>query len=266
MNDEIYELKDVQVDTLGLVSRGANGEDFFLLKTEDTNAEIAGGDEVQASDQSEMEEKVTKTIWQKLIDLFKQEIVEIEESQQVPDEVEVVNTDKQETEIIQEEVVQEEVMEEEKSVAVEEEETQKGEDTMPTEELISKADFEKAQSEIAELKKALEDEKVEKAKLGWISKASEFGYVPVSSKELAEHLYNLAKYDSKEADWLVDLLKSYDAMLEDSGLFAEKGTNKIETDAVAKALNSENVKDALLSLSRKDAEAYLREMRARSRG
>jgi len=135
-----------------------------------------------------------------------------------------------------------------------------------TAEVITKAMYDDLATKYADIAKELEAEKIEKAKISWVNKAAGFGYVPVASKELGEHLYNISKYDAKEADWLVDLLKSYDAMLQDSGFFMEKGTSTVESDVIEKAMKADNVKDALLALPRSEAERYLREMRARVRG
>lgn len=135
-----------------------------------------------------------------------------------------------------------------------------------TAEVITKAMYDDLATKYADIAKELDAEKVEKAKISWVNKATGFGYVPVASKELGEHLYNISKYDAKEADWLVDLLKSYDAMLQDSGFFMEKGTSTVESDVIEKAMKADNVKDALLALPRNEAERYLREMRARVRG
>ena len=280
--DTIYELKDVQVDTLGLVERGANQEEFFLLKTEDVTieADTVDTNKVQEQNQSEMEEKVTKSVWQKLIELFKKSvadpsIITIETSNEElnKEEAILINDPVVAEKQLQEESNKEEIMPDNiETEKIEEvitetiEETEKGEPEMPTtEEMISKADFEKAQVRISELENTLEAVRVEKEQMTWLNKAAEFGYAPVSTKELGDHFYTLAKYDMKEVDWLVDLLKSYDAMLADSGMYQEKGTSLVQEDALANALSSENPREALLSIPRKDQEAYIRRMRVESK-
>lgn len=258
-----FELKDVQVETLGLVNRGANQEDFFLLKSENENGDTeTNQNEVQESHQSEMEKEITKSVWQRLIGLFKASVSEM------PSQVEEPTSVNEEV-IVEEEISEkaEEVVEESAAEEVQAEKT--GEGKMADEqnvEVITKAMYDDLESKYAEIAKELGVAREEKAKMSWINKAAGFGYVPVASTELGEHLYAISKYDAKEAEWLVDLLKSYDAMLQDSGFFVEKGTSSVETDAIEKAMKAENVKDALLALPRSEAERYLREMRARVRG
>ena len=67
--EEIYTLTDVEVTRLGLVNRGANQEKFFLLKSADTMDDT---DAVVTN----LETKVTKSIWQKLVELIKGSLVE----------------------------------------------------------------------------------------------------------------------------------------------------------------------------------------------
>jgi len=269
--ETIFELQDVQVETLGLVNRGANQEDFFLLKSEDREGDETSQNKVQESHESKMEEKITKSVWQKLIDLFKTSVAELPEEETVEEDTVVEEKQGVITEQTTEEVIEEKSEELIIDSVTEKIVTEKnmGESKMAEEqtaEVITKAMYDDLATKYADIAKELEAEKIEKAKISWVNKAAGFGYVPVASKELGEHLYNISKYDAKEADWLVDLLKSYDAMLQDSGFFMEKGTSTVESDVIEKAMKADNVKDALLALPRSEAERYLREMRARVRG
>jgi len=269
--ETIFELQDVQVETLGLVNRGANQEDFFLLKSEDREGDETSQNKVQESHESKMEEKITKSVWQKLIDLFKTSVAELPEEETVEEDTVVEEKQGVITEQTTEEVIEEKSEELIIDSVTEKNVTEKnmGESKMAEEqtaEVITKAMYDDLATKYADIAKELEAEKIEKAKISWVNKAAGFGYVPVASKELGEHLYNISKYDAKEADWLVDLLKSYDAMLQDSGFFMEKGTSTVESDVIEKAMKADNVKDALLALPRSEAERYLREMRARVRG
>jgi len=53
MSDEIFELTDVEVDTLGLVKRGANRESFFLLKAD-------------SADTADVSPAIAASLWQRI--------------------------------------------------------------------------------------------------------------------------------------------------------------------------------------------------------
>lgn len=276
-NTDIFGLTDVEVATLGLVTRGANKEEFFMLKSEGKDAESADDEnEMQKSNQSEMEEKVTKSVWNKLIGLFKQSIektkdIKIEDidTEKLDENINAEKACEDENKSVDESAETGEGEDENESMDTNmESETLKGENKMPdNEELISKADFEKAQNEIAFLKAEVEKSREREARQVWLNKAVEIGYAPVASTELADHLYNISKLDAKEVDWVVDLLKSYDNLLKDSGMFSDFGTARVvdESDPIVKAINSGDTKAALLSMDRKTALSAIEEMRAYAR-
>ena len=61
--DVIFELSDIEVETLGLVNQGANREEFFLMKNAD-------GQDVLEPTEATITDAITKTIWQKFTGLF----------------------------------------------------------------------------------------------------------------------------------------------------------------------------------------------------
>ena len=287
----IFALADIEVDTLGLVSRGANREEFFLMKnaTEGTPAAETNDAAVAAT--------VTQTIWQRLINLFQKAALHVEsedddaatatglvattdaaaatsdsESESEDDdeaeaEAEAVMT---KTDVVAEPASAPEIIKEEARVDPETIEiaepivTIKTEDVM-AEENISKAEYETIAKRLEVAEVELAKARAEKEQQVWLTKAAGFGYLPVAQTELAAHLYNLAKLDEAEAQWVVDVLKAVDNMVTDSGMFVEKGHNLPEVDAVTKAMQAADPKAALLGLPKAQAEAYLSAVRGRIR-
>jgi len=89
---ELNELYDVEVDTLGLVTRGANRETFILLKSTNEEGEL-GEDTTQVQEPSEPQVQkeanveantgntIERSLWQRIIGIFKKALEEELEGQ-----------------------------------------------------------------------------------------------------------------------------------------------------------------------------------------
>jgi hypothetical protein len=267
----ISEITDAEIDTLGLVSKGANGEEVLLLKA----AEDAELEEISKC----FEEQITKNVWQRLVDLFKStkkepEVVEPEVVNPVVEPIAEVIKSEPIVELVAEPVVAESTITKEVSRVTEPAiHTNLGDAPMPEQNV----EFEKATAEIADLKKSQTDllARLEKAeteatqareereRLTYFSKAQGFVAVPVPTAEIADHMYWLAKTDAKRAQWFEDLLKATDNLIADSEVFVEKGTSRVAPDAIEKAMASADPKAELLKIGRADAEAYLKSVRVK---
>ncbi len=270
MPEPIYELSDVEVDTLGLVTRGANREEFFLLKAEDA---VPVTPEVETA---------TQNIWQRLLATIKkaltepsfndmpvatEPVAEVTAEIVTKDTTNIVTTIPGDVQVVynQETPIESNVDKQETTPVtniptVSQPETR---EVPMTEEFntVAKADFDaitvRLEKAEAELVKANE----EKERGAWLQKAQTYSYMPVSSSELAEQLHWLAKAATTRAEWWMTVLKACDNMIHDSGLFVEKGTTIEAEDAVSKVLKSADPRTAALNLPRAEAEAYLRTVR-----
>lgn len=293
--DELTELKDVVVDTLGLVTHGANREEFFLLKSvENADGETQETNQVQAS--------VAKSIWQSLARIFKREIEkELAGLEVIEEVIEPVNTESI-TESIAKELVTEQLEKVAEPKAIEPaiepelkpelpvaeltkmEEHKMEDEKQVTSEVVIDVEKSNLAAQLAELAKANTDlqARVEKAEQEaaqqrdareyqvWLTKARSMYTLPASPNDLAEQLHWLAKTDAKRAEWWETHLSALTNQLRDSELFVEKGTSRAAQDGlqlVEKAQklldagNAKSLRDALLSLSRGEQEAYLAEQR-----
>jgi len=286
--DELTELKDVVVDTLGLVTHGANREEFFLLKSaEDTDGETQETNQAQAS--------VAKSIWQSLARIFKREIekelaslevVESVNAESITDELVIEQLEKViEPETIELEAIEPELKPELPVAELTKMEEHKMEDEKQvTSEVVIDVEKSNLAAQLTELAKANTDlqARVEKAEQEaaqqrdareyqvWLTKARSMYTLPASPNDLAEQLHWLAKTDAKRAEWWETHLSALTNQLRDSELFVEKGTSRAAQDGlqlVEKAQklldagNAKSLRDALLSLSRGEQEAYLAEQR-----
>lgn len=285
-NTVITELSDVQVETLGLVTQGANREEFFLLKS-DTTAENQTTPETN--------------LWTRFLKLF-QKTVDTEMAELAKTEAEVPEpaTETPEPEVVLAEPAPDgitipegeiteptssapmtvaevtpelpaPVVEPEPEVEASEPQTSNLEATM--EDTVEKAATE-LEGRLAELEKAnaalvaeVEKAREERDRETYIAKANSFAAIPVAPVELGEQLHALAKWDAKRLSFWTDLLKSIDALAADAELFIEKGTafTPEQPDALAVIAKADDPKAEILKLSRKDAEAYLRSVRSRAK-
>jgi len=289
-DSENTELKDVVVDTLGLVTHGANRERFFLLKSAE---EIEEANQMLETDQSQVKASVAKNIWQNLALLFKREIekeladlpVPIEDEHVV--ELPIVKKTAPEAEVTEEVEVAEEVesfgptvesamgavietlikertdMEDEKQVVVEKSALEVKFEALEKANTDLQVRVEKAEQEAAQERDAKEYQV-------WLTKARDMYALPASPDTLAEQLHWLAKADATRAQWWEGHLVALTNQLRDSELFIEKGTSRAAQDGVLliekaqKLVDSGQMADlrtAILSLSRAEQEAYLNERR-----
>jgi len=289
-DSENTELKDVVVDTLGLVTHGANREKFFLLKSAE---EIEEANQMLETDQSQVKASVAKNIWRNLTLLFKREIEEeladlpvLIENEHVV-ELPVVEKTAPEAEVTEEVKVAEEVesfrptvesamgavietlikertdMEDEKQVVVEKSALEVKFEALEKANTDLQVRVEKAEQEAAQERDAKEYQV-------WLTKARDMYALPASPDTLAEQLHWLAKADATRAQWWEGHLVALTNQLRDSELFIEKGTSRAAQDGVLliekaqKLVDSGQMADlrtAILSLSRAEQEAYLNERR-----
>jgi len=289
-DSENTELKDVAVDTLGLVTHGANRERFFLLKSAE---EIEEANQMLETDQSQVKASVAKNIWRNLTLLFKREIEEeladlpvLIENEHVV-ELPVVEKTAPEAEVTEEVKVAEEVesfrptvesamgavietlikertdMEDEKQVVVEKSALEVKLEALEKANTDLQVRVEKAEQEAAQERDAKEYQV-------WLTKARDMYALPASPDTLAEQLHWLAKADATRAQWWEGHLVALTNQLRDSELFIEKGTSRAAQDGVLliekaqKLVDSGQMADlrtAILSLSRAEQEAYLNERR-----
>ena len=289
-DSENTELKDVAVDTLGLVTHGANRERFFLLKSAE---EIEEANQMLETDQSQVKASVAKNIWRNLTLLFKREIEEeladlpvLIENEHVV-ELPVVEKTAPEAEVTEEVEVAEEVesfgptvesamgavietlikertdMEDEKQVVVEKSALEVKLEALEKANTDLQVRVEKAEQEAAQERDAKEYQV-------WLTKARDMYALPASPDTLAEQLHWLAKADATRAQWWEGHLVALTNQLRDSELFIEKGTSRAAQDGVLliekaqKLVDSGQMADlrtAILSLSRAEQEAYLNERR-----
>jgi hypothetical protein len=131
-------------------------------------------------------------------------------------------------------------------------------------EAIAKANAELTERvEKAEREAAVEKESRERSI--YFQKASEINALPVSTTELADHMYWLRKSDAKRADWFEAVLKAVDSQLRTSELFVEKGTTRTPTEAtliekaetLVKSGKAATLREALLSMDPAEQARYV---------
>lgn len=263
----LFMLEDVIVDTLGLVGKGAIGQDFFLLKSE--SGEPMGQDELidqlEKLDGSEQPPSVLERIGlQRIIQLLKQgQAAEAQQPESnapqgdsnkedseetMPDEKPIEKEAAEETpqgaapaippDTVQEQPdIQAELKKRDEQITALMERLEKAETV--------KADLEKAQERVAEVEKAYQAERDARTLMTYIEKAErEYPALPAKADEIGKFLHWLAKEDQaanieKAADapdrqnqlgFVTELFKSVNEMAIQSGFFAEAGTAKLPKD------------------------------------
>lgn len=282
---EEYELSNVQVDTLGLVTAGANEEEFFLFKA---NSDESGSDEslhqnwfqrladgltnlVRRSLDQELEkalqslEPISQPVAEDNVMELGEVCPAVEEQVQVEPEVEKTDVSLESVSEAEDEVTAEKSAEQ---TPIKEND---GDEEIEMSENVSAPveDVEKVQLEatLAELQTRLEkaeqvaaQERELRERREWLIKSE--GYtLPIPAEELADYLYWLNKQDSGRAEWLQGLLKAVSAQLQDAALFTESGTSRAPdlVDEVAKAMREKDPRNALLNISPQAAQKYLAE-------
>ncbi len=273
----LYDLEDVNIETVGLVTRGANRQQFFLLKSDKggSNAAIMPDEPttvVSDAISDESTELIAKSFWTKLRDFVRGEVAKAnvpEDNIGKSNEDEKKENSNASLSTPAEDVpIAKQATEEAPAPPVAlTPETPSGEPeviiNMPenTSDIttLEKADLlarlEKAESE---LKQARE----EKERQVFITKAqSRMSDLPCNPTELADQLYFIAKTDSKRAEWWEANLVAWSNILNDASLFVEKGTSAPSevSEPVAKAAASADPKAALLAVKPADAWRYVAE-------
>ena len=266
-----FELSDIYVDTVGLVSSGAIGEDFFLTKKQEVD-KMADDVEVVVVDPE------TETFWDKMRKLFREEqpvqaVVETEvpvvEAKVEVEAVEVVAKD--------EKVVEEEKMDNVETVElVEKVVTPQAVDFSEAVDKVEKALSAKYDTEITLLRERLEKSETEANKIkeeaaerDMVQKARDFGALPVRYDELGKRLYGFSKVmKAEDFEWLMATFAAVDKILGTAGILNELGTSRSpeelaiedKVEKVAKE-SGKSYTEAMLELSGAEQEQLLAQMR-----
>lgn len=243
---QTYKLKDVDVETVGLVSKGANRKPFFLTKSEDEeDNSMADELEVQETPVEELEDRVEVTEEQveKGLVAFFAKLFKGGESVEEPKEEPVVT------------VIPEEI--------------QKQIDAIPeliqtTKELSEK--LEKAQKDLADANADVE-------KRTFLAKSDKLTSIGADRGELADFMVFLHKADSEKLEWFEGFVTGMNAKLAEAGIYEEIGKNDApEQDddpiqALIKSGEAEDIKDAYIKMGNDPelAAKYLRQRRTEVR-
>lgn len=254
-NKGLHKLVDVEVETVGLVTDGANQEEFFLLKSD----ELPEGQLEQVEEVKDMpnEQDVEKTDVEEVVETT--EVAETPETESVVDASQdslskedvgavrrFLNLFKSEPEEAQEDVPAD------TDLKSEVEELRKAQDDLKT--------------ELAKAKEDAEKEREERANQEYVEKANSYKSLPIKADEFATHFRAIAKSAPESVEWFEALLRAVDNQLQESDIFKETGNSEItdEPDGILekaqKLVNdgeADNLKDALLSTSVNEAEAYV---------
>lgn len=238
-------LLDVRVDTLGLVDKGANGEEFFLMKSDGgqglLDKVVAAVKGAFKSDQKE--DVVDENTVVKTEETTEQVVAEVAEVETVVETAEVEKTD----------VV---------------EKNDLGEIT----ELIKsmRGEIDALRAQLGEAQQTVEKTQEVVVEKEFIEKAAQFDGLPVKKEELAKHLYAISKAAPESVAYLEEVFKAMNNVAKDAGLFSEKGTTQIpEIKGVvekAQELSKDNpdaVRENLLALPADVQQKYLDELSAR---
>jgi len=260
--EQVYELSDVDVLSVGLVMNGANREEFFLVKSAD-------GTETPVADTPAPK----PNLWERIKAFVKGAVEEEVEAQFPEDETPTTELGESETPVESPakgtetsettptetastpntEYLKTEAGDDKTAGANAPEETPMAENTIVQEaekgaqspatvqmtlppEVVAKleelgalkaqvaeiSDL-KARVEKAEARAAAETEKAERQ--SYLEKATKYMALPVAATELADHLYKLAKASPDEAKWVESLLNAADNALVTAGIFKEFGTS-----------------------------------------
>ena len=233
----MYELINVEVDTLGLVHSGMNRERFFLFKSSDSQSVPVTKDDPN-NDNLEQ-----SSFWQKLTGVVKQAVA-------------------QEVNVNEKEITPGASTPKAPAVSVD---------------LIAKvgqladqnaallARLTKAEADAKAAQEAATQERDLRERQTFIAKASAYRSLPVPGGQLGDFLHWLSKSDQKRYEWFTSVLKSLDSAFSSTGMFSEVGwrgePESLETDVIAKAATAADPKAALLGVSSVAAAQYLTQRR-----
>lgn len=263
---EIFQLEDIDVDTLGIVTRGANDQTFFLLKSEAKQMTdelvIEQVESTQPDSDSSFINKVETWFKGVIAKAKKTDSKAVAQAAQVLQQggydVETADLAEMLAGMMEEEMEEDEVEMEDKKPMKKDDEVIKNEPTtsdnsMAALEAIQKAHLDaiqkaheaqmeaviKSMAEKYETQLTTLAERVEKAETErtqaedkrqereYIEKAQNFRALPLSYVEVGQMLYTLAKsVETAEFEKWYSLLKSVDHQLGAAGIFAEMGTSR----------------------------------------
>lgn len=289
---QVYELSDVDVLSVGLVTRGANREEFFLVKSEDGTPE----EDIPAP---------KPNLWER-IKAFVKGAVEAEVEAQFPED-EMPGESEEEPGVVvpgptseETPATKTEAGDKESAGASAPEETPMAEETQVKEtekgaqppatvkwelppELMAQiakigaleakaAKVDGLEAKLVQVEKERDAEKELREKQEYVEKAAGYIALPTKASELADHLYKLAKAAPEEAKWFEALLNAADNALVTAGIFKEYGTSTSpETmTALEKAENmvtkgeAKDIAEAMLKLTPAEQATILNESRARA--
>jgi len=264
------QLKDVTVEKLGLVTTGANKEEFFLLK-HDSEANSEANNEATA--------QIAESIWQRLLKALRRPSGEptalTAEALTVASDPEAalpvsatgvlsdaLSDSLSDAPILGQPVAPDNVVEKIKETVVEE---------AMEKDMVAKSDYdalvktvEGLQARVAQAEAETDAARHTQERLTEIAKAGELLALPVNPTELGDALYKLGQSDPALKQYFAALLKTADNMLAGLGIFEERGTAQAAPyeDPVAKAAAAEDPRAALLNLSPQAAVAYIKARQA----
>lgn len=208
MPDQVTELFNVDVETVGLVKRGANKKPWFLMKSdeEDRNMEDIQ-EQLQVLEELEQEEKVTHESWKKFVGVMKDLFT--------PAEVKPKPEPKPEPEIDLDAV----------------EKAHKEEIEKAQEELV------KAQEQLEEAKKEAQEALEKAAEMAEAKRKVELEPIAKDNAIEVELLYRLEKADKEVFDAVVQVFQAKESQIEEGKFFEEKGSSQPgESDPAEKIL------------------------------
>ncbi len=253
---KVTELSDIKVDTVGLVKRGANQEEFFLLK----------------------EDAAEPGFWDKLRTVVKELLApltptkESQEVKEVSEKAEVVETKKEEVKV-EAKVEAPAAPVAEVKTEPEKVETVKQTTTPDVTALIERVNTMQKALEEMQVKLTESNGRVQKAEdtvieRTYLEKAEQFAAIPVKKDELARHLTVLARVDKATADYFEVVLGTMNNIAKDSGLYGEIGTTRTpeEVEFSKIARDSKDPTNAILEQSVEAQEKYLLSMYEKAKG
>jgi len=246
-----HQLTNLKILTVGLVKRGANMKEFFLLKSEDADSQQL---EEFAREVNMPANEGDTAVLDQVGEIFKDDPTPLgkfkewlaalgkgaDEGDGTDPDPKTETDPEPEPQVVAVEVLQSQI-----------EAFQKSQEALQER-------LEKAEKEAATEREARERQE-------YIEKAKSFASLPAKPQELGEYLMFVAKSDEKRYEWVEAFLKAVDAQLAEAGIYQEFGTSKEGEEETllekAKKLAAEgenvSIKDALLQLKGSEAEEYV---------
>jgi len=259
-NEAEHELTDIEAATVGFVERGAVGVEFFLTKGENDMAdepEVVEEEATTETTKSWIEQLGENTAIQLIKKAAK--ILAAEEQDEVekqnPPKEEEVETMPDKKDDIQTDAQPQVDVEAELNKAIEKAQEKMTADFEAKAEALTKAfeekqtalneDVEKANANAAIFKANAAQEREQRERREFVTKAGDYDNLPISADELGNYLYELSKWDEganvelakskdhEEKDnqnrlgWLEDVLKAANEQIKESKFYVEAGSSHI---------------------------------------